>query len=153
MKRNYKKISALLASLCVMTGSVSGLTVNASTNPTPITNFSVPANISHVYNPLPSYQNPIRFKDTSNPVYLKLTSNTKGAFVQVWGLRDTNWNSKCENVTLNNELQPVSSVYVGTKTYRIHSNVYEGGYPLCGLKFCSGSYTEYSVLDGEWAPD
>lgn len=120
-----------------MSGNVFGITANALTNKTDITNFSAPANISNVFNPLPSNQNPIRSKGTNSSVYLYLSGATNGAFVQVWGLADTDWNNSCENVTLNAANEKVNSLSVNTGTYYLHNNVNEYGYGLCGLKFTS----------------
>ncbi len=153
MKITRKRIVALLASLCITSGSVLVITANAVTNPTDITKVSAPANISNRYDPLPQDQHPIRTKSTNSSVYLQLTTNTEGAFVQVWGLVDTDWNNKCANVTLTSANEPVSSVRVTTGTFYLHNNVNEYGYGLCGLKFMSGDYYQPSTLSGEWAPD
>ena len=151
MKITRKRIVALLASLCITSGSVLVITANAVTNPKDITKFSAPANISNRYEPLP--QDSIRAKSTNSSVYLQLTQNTNRAFVQVWGLVDVDWKNKCANVTLNTANEPVSSVTVTTGTFYLHNNVNEYGYGLCGLKFMSGDYYQPSTLTGEWAPD
>ena len=153
MKNSFKKLVSLFTSLCVMTAGTLSITANAVYNKTDITGFNIPANISNRFDPLPQDYYPIRSKDTSSSVYLKLTQATNGAFVQVWGLVDADWNNTCANVTLDAYYNNVNYVSTSIGTNYLHNNVYEYGYGLCGLKFQSAYYYVGSTITGEWAPD
>lgn len=154
MKTIHNKVAALLMAIMTLSSNTVGITANALSNTTEIENFSAPANISHTYTALPSDQHPIRYKDTYNSVYLQLSSATNDAYVQVWGLSDTNWNSTCHNYTCDANGNSTTSVRVNSNQERLIKNlVKEAGYNLAGLKSCSANYTNTSILNGAWAPD
>lgn len=153
MKVIHKKLTAVFTSLLLLSGSSLSLTASATYNYTSITNFSAPASISNTFTPLPSNQNPIRSKSTNSSVYIRIDSASNGAWVQTWGLVDTNWNNTCENVTLDSYNNKVNYVALNNGGNWVHNNVNEYGYGLCGLKFSSTAYYYTSTINGAWAPD